>query len=1641
MKNMAKNAKRIISLALSMCIVMLSISGAFVVGAAEAASVPSGNLIAGGDMEGFTVGTSQFNGYYGNREIVATDSHSGEKSLHFGATDDSAKPNAMFIPLSSVTDPTKTYLFSAYVKINGVKESTGNGADVYAKFLKEDNKNVAGNYGNNFTLISGETNGEWVRIATTFSGANVKAVEFYAYSDDMYVDDLCLEELIVPDTGLFADGNMESFNVGDKKFAGWGNNSKVVTTEAHTGAKSLYLGEFSGPNKIYANLTSVTDSAKTYLFSAYVKLNSVKDNQGSGADVYAKFIDENGAEIAGNVGKNFTLYSGETNGEWVRIATTFSGANIKTVVLHVYSDDAYVDDISVEELIVPDTGLFADGTMESFNVGDKKFAGWGNNSKVVTTEAHTGAKSLYLGEFSGPNKIYANLTSVTDSAKTYLFSAYIKVNSVKDNLGSGADVYAKFIDENGAEIAGNVGKNFTLYSGETNGKWVRVTTTFSGANIKTVVLHVYSDDAYVDDISVTELVLPNTGLISGGHMEGVAVGDKLGSTAGVAGVVDTEAYSGIKSMHVGGTATLTNITVPFTGMTEAGKTYLFSIKLKVNSVNTDSNKYDVWVQFFDANGNSFNNGDYMSQHKLAVGTTDGEWVTVSKLVSGIEAKGIYLFVRSNDTYIDDVSMVELDLPDTGLIPNGHLEASEVGTDPFSAGGYSGNRTVVNTEAYSGEKSLQLGATETATSPNSIFKTLTSATDPAKTYLFSAYVKVNSVKDNQGSGADIYAKFITSDGTEMKGDYYNNITLLSGTTNGEWVRIAKTFTGVTVQSIVVYAYSDDMLVDDLSVVALDDTAIVPDGSFENDSNYYNAKGYYTIDSTVAHTGERSLKVTTSDVTGSKDGENWREINNLKNIYIDPTKTYKLKVWAKADTATDSSTMYFKYTQENQAPKYKYFSLTTEWAEYEMYISQLDTSAVTTLVQLDLGVTDINVNVTVWFDDLSVEETPDLYTNVVSAISTGELGDTYFVDDAAARTYKFDLTIENGESYDLTNATAKIDIYNYVTERHVSTQSIDIGTVSAGETFKKNIKVYGATEFGTYRVAITLSNADFTNIYDRYFTVAKKSYQQNSFLAINEHHTAGGGQDVHGLIKPAGFGWVSNDILWSQNLAEDGTTLSFASGMDTFIEKCESEGLKIRANVSISGGFPADSNGNGYIDTLEEAAAFGDFCSAMAAKYKGKIAAYEIISEYPYIMETKGLKAVAGEYYAWALKEAYTAIKAEDPEALVIIGAMNCSYDYNLEILEDMLTVFADDESDGDEYYFDVFAIHPYTNPSSPMDGDEERLSVEDTVAKYKTLLVDYWEINKPIWLTEVGFSTATESRLPNTVEEQAAYLMQLYLSACSIENVERLSLYNLQSGYNYVNDDDLAQYGITGYDTNHTLYTKPAYATIQTMTNLLNNINFVSKSEANNVHKYVFTNAEGKYITAIWTADGSDALATVAAGNNASATIVDSWGNELEMAGSEFLFNIGITPVFVVTESAVGDITTSDAIVRTAPVLAGNFNNYIEVLAEDGVEYSIDGITYGTETKFENLKPNTVYTIFSRNTAAGVSGTAKFRTSAHGDLNSNSLFDGVDLTMMKKLLFTGKDPADVDVDAKDVDDNGAVDITDLVKLKKLTLQAQ
>ena len=204
-------------------------------------------------------------------------------------------------------------------------------------------------------------------------------------------------------------------------------------------------------------------------------------------------------------------------------------------------------------------------------------------------------------------------------------------------------------------------------------------------------------------------------------------------------------------------------------------------------------------------------------------------------------------------------------------------------------------------------------------------------------------------------------------------------------------------------------------------------------------------------------------------------------------------------------------------------------------------------------------------------------------------------------------------------------------------------------------------------------------------------------------------------------------------------------------------------------------PAWASGSADRNTPRRASDFASFAQRLAARFRGKVAGYEVWNEQNYERFWSG--GPDPEEYTRLLRAAYPAIKSADPAAKVVFGGMSGN-DYGY--LEQAYAAGAED-------HFDVLATHPYTYCGSS--GPEERRRKDgrlrpDTFTAYRELrktMVDRDDA-RPIWVTEFGWTTSGGKCRPGSGDWQGE------VSAAQQANF-------LRRGFELLDRDSYVQVGI------------------------------------------------------------------------------------------------------------------------------------------------------------------------------------------------------------------------------------------------------
>lgn len=260
----------------------------------------------------------------------------------------------------------------------------------------------------------------------------------------------------------------------------------------------------------------------------------------------------------------------------------------------------------------------------------------------------------------------------------------------------------------------------------------------------------------------------------------------------------------------------------------------------------------------------------------------------------------------------------------------------------------------------------------------------------------------------------------------------------------------------------------------------------------------------------------------------------------------------------------------------------------------------------------------------------------------------------------------------------------------------------------------------------------------------------------------------------LSKSAGVYWARQQVRW-QDL-HDRSGAIYWGELDRIVDDVNKAGMKMLISVVRAPSW-ATPDGNNGLPSREHFTTFNYFMGEMAARYKGRIQAYEIWNEQNLAHENGGRVASAAHYMDM-LVGAYEAIKARDPMAIVVSGAPSSTETNRSDIaISDIVflrQMFADPRF---RSHVDAIGVHPggQSNPPDTMWPDNpgpgpgwvnSREFYFRRVEDVRQAMLDYGLGDRQIWITEFGW--ATKNNTPGygfgnniTFEKQAEWIVRAF----------------------------------------------------------------------------------------------------------------------------------------------------------------------------------------------------------------------------------------------------------------------------------------
>jgi len=311
-----------------------------------------------------------------------------------------------------------------------------------------------------------------------------------------------------------------------------------------------------------------------------------------------------------------------------------------------------------------------------------------------------------------------------------------------------------------------------------------------------------------------------------------------------------------------------------------------------------------------------------------------------------------------------------------------------------------------------------------------------------------------------------------------------------------------------------------------------------------------------------------------------------------------------------------------------------------------------------------------------------------------------------------------------------------------------------------------------------------------------------------------------EDLLEIIKQANIKWIRDEVYWSEIEKTKGV-FNFPKPYDDYIKAAQARDIQVLLILDYANSLYTPQTNSGLM-TDEQRQAFARYCKEVIKRYKPLgVKHYEIWNE-PNISMFWHPQPNADDYTS-LLKVAYQACKEADPDCIVL-GCATSQIDVSF-----IGRVFALGGGD----FMDVVSFHPYYTPNPP----EQRLS--DGIGKLQSVIGQ-----KPMWVTETGYTTYTGANGVSE-EQQANYLVRMFLTARTFPTMHRVSWYDLQN-----DGTDPAEpehnFGLIWKDKTP----KAAYKAYQTMASLVKDLNLTQQRKNGETYTFTFQK-ENEWVIVMW----------------------------------------------------------------------------------------------------------------------------------------------------------------------------------------------
>ncbi len=291
-----------------------------------------------------------------------------------------------------------------------------------------------------------------------------------------------------------------------------------------------------------------------------------------------------------------------------------------------------------------------------------------------------------------------------------------------------------------------------------------------------------------------------------------------------------------------------------------------------------------------------------------------------------------------------------------------------------------------------------------------------------------------------------------------------------------------------------------------------------------------------------------------------------------------------------------------------------------------------------------------------------------------------------------------------------------------------------------------------------------------------------------------------QDMTQVIQwstDLGMTWVKQQIEWS--LYEPVAGNVNWTPIDDMVDAMDAAGVNILLSVSSAPDWARESDQEKGPPTDYQT--FANFLGQLAARYAGRVDAYEIWNEQNLRREWNTPRGISAASYVEMLRLAYTAIKNADSQAIVVTGGLApTGFNDGVNAIDDRVYL-RQMYAAGVEQWSDAIGAHPNgwanppdstccrnNRPAVPGWDDHPSFFFKQTLADYRQIMVENSDSGTYIWATEFGWGSndglnvdpAPEYAFVSytSLDEQASYTLRGFQLGRELGYVGPMFLWNL-----------------------------------------------------------------------------------------------------------------------------------------------------------------------------------------------------------------------------------------------------------------------